>query len=79
MSIASALIKAGSKEGPLSNSEREELERVVLDRNRRGPLSEENLRKLARFSHRQLKRLNKRHLTETDRQILKTIQEKKGT
>jgi len=74
MEIAKQLIRASEAEGPLPKTGREELEALITSKGRRGPLTQQQLLLASRLSHRQLKRLNKLQLIDSDRRILKALE-----
>jgi len=71
---ATRLLWVSKAYGPLSKSKREELEAVIKSNHRREALTEEHMLQVARLSVRQLRRLSKSRLIESDKQILKALE-----
>ena len=71
---AQELLESVDSDGPLSKVERETLEGLLVSKRRKGPLDVECLGKVARLSHRQVKRLNKSRLSEEDKKVIKAME-----
>ena len=78
MKAAASFIAQFSSEGPLPKDQRMSLEKAITTRRGMTPLDHQELGQVARLSFRQLKRLNKQRLANSDRKLLKAMQQIKS-